>query len=384
MKTSLFPLARRVVPVLLIGVCAAFSLCAAEPPALETIASFSHQQVTGVTVSKTGRLFVNFPFWADEHTTSVAEMMPDGGERPYPDLSWNSRTGGPESRWVCVQSVYVDDHDMLWVLDPASPKMEGVVPGGPKLVEIDLATDKVVRRIPFNDAIAPPQSYLNDVRVDAAAGVAYITDSGMGAIVVVNLGSGISRRVLANHASTKAEAGEKLVVDGMTLINPKTGQPPAIHSDGIALDRAHGWLYYHALTGLGLYRIKTSDLRNEGLSEQQLGAAVEKLGDTPKPDGMLEGDNGTLYLTAIEKNAIVRFDVATKKSTVVIEDKRLQWPDTMAWGPDGYLYVTASQIHRMPKYHDGKDLQDGPFRVFRLKLGGDNRTSLNTSKSTGQ
>jgi len=349
---------------------------AAAAPALEAVASFPNQQVTGVTVSKAGRLFVNFPFWSDEHTTSVAEMTADGAERPYPDLGWNSKEGPPEKRWICVQSVYVDDKNMLWVLDPASPKMEGVVKGGPKLVEIDLATGMVARRIPFDDAIAPEHSYLNDVRVDAAAGVAYITDSGMGAIVVVNLDSGVARRVLASHPSTKAEAGAKIVVDGMNLIDPKTGQPPVIHSDGIALDRTAGWLYYHALSGHGLYRVKTADLRNDALTDQQLGALVEKLGDTPKPDGMLEGSNGTLYLTAIEKNAIVRFDVATKKSSVVIEDKRLQWPDTMSWGPDGDLYVTTSQIHRTPKFHDGKNLQDGPFRVYRFKLPADNGTTV--------
>jgi len=359
----------------ILGTMAPHSPAAAEP-ALEAVASFPNQQVTGVTLSRAGRLFVSFPFWSDDHTTSVAEMTADGAERPYPDLGWNSKEGPPESRWICVQSVYVDDKDMLWVLDPASPKMEGVVRGGPKLVEIDLATGMAARRIPFNDAIAPEHSYLNDVRVDAAAGVAYITDSGMGAIVVVNLGSGVARRVLARHPSTKAEPGATIVVEGMNLIDPKTGQAPVIHSDGIALDRSAGWLYYHALSGHGLYRVKTADLRNEALTEPQLGALVEKLGDTPKPDGMLEGRDGTLYLTAIEKNAIVRFDVATKKSTVIIEDKRLQWPDTMTWGPDGDLYVTTSQIHRTAKYHGGKNFQDGPFRVYRLKLPTDNRTTF--------
>ena len=51
----------------------------------------------------------------------------------------------PTQRWICVQSVVVDDQDALWVLDPASPKTEAVVKGGPKLVKIDLVTNKVTQ-----------------------------------------------------------------------------------------------------------------------------------------------------------------------------------------------------------------------------------------------
>src|SRR5437868_208283 len=91
----------------------------AEKPALEEVASFPKQQVTGVTVSAQGRVFVNFPFWSDDHTTSVAEVV-DGKPKPFPDDAWNAKDGPAGGRWVCVQSVVVDDQDSLWVLDPAA------------------------------------------------------------------------------------------------------------------------------------------------------------------------------------------------------------------------------------------------------------------------
>jgi sugar lactone lactonase YvrE len=338
----------------------------AEQPALEAVASFPDQQVTGVTVSAEGRVFVNFPFWSDEHTTSVAEIV-EGKPRPYPDASWNAKAGPPGQRWVCVQSVVVDDQNALWVLDPASPKTEAVVPGGPKLVKIDLATNQVVQTIPFDETIAPERSYLNDVRFDTKTGHAFITDSGSGAIVVVDLKSGAARRLLASHPSTKLEPDADVVVDGMTIIDPKTGNAPAFQADGIALDRERGWLYYHALSGATMYRIKTADLLDESLAPEALGRKVEKLGPTPQPDGMLEGSDGTVYLAAFEENSIVRFDSQTRKSTAILQDRRLQWPDTMAWGPGGWLYVTTSQIHRMPKYHGGVSKQEGPFMVYRFK-----------------
>jgi sugar lactone lactonase YvrE len=264
--------------------------------------------------------------------------------------------------------MYVDDNDFLWVLDPAAPKTEKIVPGGPKLVKIDLSSNQVVKTYAFDTSIAPEHSYLNDVRVDVSKSHALITESGTGAIVVVDLKSGKARRLLAGDASTKVEADKDIVVDGMKIIDRKTGKAPAFQADGIAYDKEQGWLYYHALTGETMYRVKVASLYDESLSPAQLAAKVENLGQTPKPDGMLEGRDGTVYLTEIEKNAIGRFDVSGRKMTTIIRDERLQWPDTMAWGADGKLYVTTSQIHRMPKYHEGQSKQKGDYKVYRLRL----------------
>ncbi len=102
----------------------------AEPVALEEVAAFHSQQVTGVTVSTKGRVFVNFPFWSDDHTVSVAKVV-ERKLKPFPDDAWNAKDGPPPQHWICVQSVVVDDQDELWVLDPASPKTEAVVRADP-------------------------------------------------------------------------------------------------------------------------------------------------------------------------------------------------------------------------------------------------------------
>lgn len=131
----------------------------AQKSGFEEFATFPNQQGTGVTVSPEGRVFVNFPFWSDDHTLSVAESI-DGQPKSFPDEAWNAKSGPPENRRICVQSVVVDDQGALRILDPASPKTEGVVKGGPKLVKVDLSTNKVVQTIPLDDTIAPPRSYL--------------------------------------------------------------------------------------------------------------------------------------------------------------------------------------------------------------------------------
>jgi sugar lactone lactonase YvrE len=332
---------------------------------LQEVASFPDQQVTGVGVStKSGRVFVNFPYWSDQHSISVAEIV-SGQPKPFPNDEWN-KPGLPASHFVCVQSVVVDDQDNLWVLDPAAPKMQEIVKGGPKLVKIDLQANQLAQTIPFGEDIAPDKSYLNDVRIDTRSDTAFITDSGKGAIIVVNLKNGNARRLLDGHPSTQPEKGFKLVVDGRELIDQQKKTPPQIASDGIALDARNGYLYYHSLTAHTLYRIQTSFLTNERLSEKDLESKVEKVAQTPAPDGMLEAPDGSVYLTDLEHNAVVQWDPATKSIEQVIADKRLMWPDTLSWGPNDELYITASQIENMPRFNNGKSTRTEPYKLWKI------------------
>src|SRR5690348_12622018 len=82
----------------------ALNAAAAVGAELQEVASFPNQQVTGVGVStKSGRIFVNFPYWSDDHSISVAEIV-NGQPKPFPNDEWN-KPGPAASRFVCVQSV---------------------------------------------------------------------------------------------------------------------------------------------------------------------------------------------------------------------------------------------------------------------------------------
>ena len=50
-------------------------------------------------------------------------------------------------------------------------------------------------------------------------------------------------------------------------------------------------------------------------------------------------------------------------------DPRLLWPDTLSLARDGYLYFTANQLHRQPGFHQGRDLRQKPYTLFRIKVG---------------
>lgn len=320
---------------------------------LQQVAKFEHQ-VTGVTVSERGRIFVNFPRWTEDAPVSVAEVLKDGSLRPYPDERWNAWRNvrrdelDPAQHWVCVQSVVADGRGSIWVVDPAAPAVDGLVPRGPKLVRIDLATDRVAQVIPFGQDVAIPGSYLNDVRFSNDGKYAYLTDAGQrGALVVVELASGKARRVLDGHPSTQPEKGVVVRTDGRPLRYPD-GRPVLFAADSIALSSDGAWLYWKPLTGTTLYRIATAALAGRGLAGEDVGGQVQPYGQVGPTDGLWIGRGGdTLYLSSIEDNAIKARRLSQGPDgavRTVVRDPRLRWPDTFSQGPDGALYVTSSRI----------------------------------------
>lgn len=319
---------------------------------LEKVAEFDHQ-VTGVTASESGRMFVNFPRWTEDTETSVAELLPNGDLKPFPDASWNAWRNArqdsmtPGDRWVCVQSVVADKRGSLWVIDAGAPAQAQVVPGAPKLVRIDLASNRVAKVYPFGPDIAPQGSYLNDVRLSPDGKFAYITDSGTsGAIVVLDLETGKARRALDGAPSTQFEKGVMVKVDGKPLQRPD-GRGVQFSADGIALSADGGTLYWQAVKGNTLYSIDTAALRSANLAE--LSGKVHTVGENGPADGLLLDAEGRLYISSVEDHSIkVRQGSEVK---VLLQDKDMRWPDTFTQGPDGTVYVTDSRIPDMSFYN---------------------------------
>ena len=328
-------------------------------PDLIKIAEFHGAQVTGVTSDETGRIFANFPRWRENIPFSVVEIGKDGNPTPYPDKEWNTWNGRPrKNHFTCVQSVLAHKRS-LYVLDPSNPKMEGVV-GEPKLYEFNLETNELVKTYTFNRTVAPKKSYLNDLRVDDTNRKIYITDSGMGGIIVLDIDSGKAKRVLDKHISTKAE-NVTLFVDGKPFL--MKGTPPKIHSDGIALSRDNSYLYYHALTSYQLYRIPTAVLSGS-FSPQEMETKVENSGLTPAPDGMIFDRQGNLYMADLERNAVA-YRTPEGKMKILIQDERIHWPDTFTIDQDNNLIFTDSLLGRVPA---GTPADQTTFSIYKVSL----------------
>ncbi len=339
------------VPIRMAAAVAAASLAvagvAAPPaPALTRVAGFDHQ-VTGVAITADGRRFVNFPRWTDDAPVSVAEVLPDGSFRPYPDARWNEWRNARANElpvadhFVCVQSIVPDGQGNLWVVDPGAPGNEKILPGAPKLVKIDLATNQVTKVIAIPGDVALQGTYLNDIRFSPDGRMGYVTDSGTrGAIIVVDLQSGKSWRALDGSPTPQVDKTVKVTLDGRPLVRPD-GRQPTFAADGIAISNDGRTLYWQALTGRTLYAIDTAQLR-DGISDQDRVRAVRTVAQTQVTDGLWMSKAGTLYLTSPTDYSIKRLNGSTVET--VLTDKRLRWPDTFSEGADGRLYVTASHI----------------------------------------
>ena len=351
----------------------------AEVGNIQTIAYFYGPMPTGVTVSHTGRIFLNFPRWGDNVDYTVGELK-NGKTVAYPNDKFSRYDpANPAGTLVSVQSVVVDPNDRLWILDTGSINFGNVIPQGPKLVCVDLETDQVIKTITFPPDVALPTTYLNDVRFDlrrGKGGMAFITDSagqGPSAIIVVDLDSGQSWRRLNHRQSVQSDPSFVPVVEGQPLMQRMPGAPPKqlkMGSDGIAISADGKTLYYCPLASQHLFSVSIDALADSSKSDKQVAATVKDLGDRGFASDGLESDaQGRLYLTDYEHNG-VRVRNPDGSHRFIARSNTILWPDTLSVAEDGYLYFTNNQLERMARFHGGHDLRQRPFSLLRVKIDG--------------
>lgn len=368
---------------------------------LEPVANFFGAMPTGVTVSRQNRIFVNFPRWGDDVPITVAELF-HGKAVAFPDEAINDWPGrkasdpsqfndrsANESHFVSVQSVVVDPADRLWVLDTGSPLLKNAVVGGPKLVAINLKTNRVIKRILLPPAVAGPTSYMNDVRfdlrqgttagADGIRGIAYITDSsekGPAGFVIVDLATGQAWRKLNDHASVLPEPGFLMFAIGRPLYKTEMGKPAkpaAFSNDSLAISRDGALLFYCPVSSTKLYSIPTAALRDRHLTDSATAAQVALVTGKESSDGLESDAAGSVYSTAPASGSILKITPNPKfangvEVTTLVHDPRLLWPDTLSLSDDGYLYVTANQLYNQPSMHNGQDLRRKPYALYRVKV----------------
>ncbi len=345
--------------------------------ALETFAAIGGKTPIGIMLSQDGRVFMSFPRAMDPGAYSVAEIV-NGQPVPYPNAAINRYGGGAQGgKLVSVQGLTIDKQGRLWLLDTGIIGTKPTKYGGPKLLAVDLKTNKIVKTIVFDRDIAGPDAYLNDVRVSletGKAGTAFITDSsekGPNGLVVVDFATGKAMRRLNNHPSTKAEPNFIGTAEGKTIIKRlphKPEQKDQTGADGIALSGDGKTLYYCPNQGLHLYGASAAALADPSQTDAQVAQTVQNLGAKPGPSDGIECDSaGHVYLTDWEHNAVYQYTPGGTYQTVAMSPN-LIWPDSLAISRDGYLYITATQLNRQAKYNNGVDVRHKPIKVYRVKL----------------
>ncbi|MFI6243298.1 SMP-30/gluconolactonase/LRE family protein [Micromonospora sp. NPDC050795] len=314
---------------------------------------------TGVTTVR-GRVFLSYPS-ADRPGVQVVEALPDGRRVPYPDVAWNRPDQPPDGAFVHVNGLRAGPDGRLWIVDSGSPRIGGAqVPGGARLIAVDPDDDRVERVYHLDEAVQPG-SYVDDVRFNGR--VAYLSDAGAAGLIVLDLDSGRSRRVLDGHPST---AGGPVVADGRVLRDPD-GAEVRLHVDQLEVSPDGRWLYYQPASG-GMYRIATRWLDDPSVSSDELARAVERWCDTPSTGGTAIDATGTIYLSDLERRRVLVL-APDRSVRTLVADPRLAWVDAMWLDADARLWMPAAQLHLTAGLNGGVAAVDYPAQIYRMPVG---------------
>lgn len=335
----------------------------ATTPALRRALAFD-TVVNAVATTPLGFVFIGFPRLTGEPGVKLARMV-DGRSMPFPDERWNAWKQGddPGRAIVRLNAMRIGPDGKLWVVDVGAPAFDTpVVPGGTKILRFDPDTGALLRAYPVAPPAIDARSYIDDIRFNGRH--AYITDAGVPGLILLDLDSGATRRVLDHKPSTTDE--RTMRARGRILTGPG-GKETRIHADQQEVSPDGRYLYFMPCSG-PLYRVETAALADASLGDDALSARVEMFADVPTTGGTAIAADGTIYLSDTDRSAILTVSPEGRIATL-IQDERLDWPDAMWIDGAGDLWIPAAQIDRTPPMNGGRDDLSPPVEVLKLHIG---------------
>ena len=326
---------------------------------LEIIATFDATTPPGnIAIGPDGRIFLSVHGFYGQ-AVKVVELLKDGSTKPYPNNEWAYEPTESNGLYD-VLGLNVDERGVLWLLDTSGSDRSG------RLIGWDTKQEELHKIIYLAPPIIKLSSFLNDIAVDSMHDYIYIADTAgdnKAAIIIVNLTTGQARRVLEGSKFTIAE-DINMVIDGRTIkLNEK---PARLGINPITIDPNYEWVYFGAMSGTAIYRIKTVDLRNELITPAELEDRIERYGDKPISDGITIDGGGNVYITSITDDSIGVVGKSGKYKTLFKQDS-ISWPDGFAYGPDHYIYFTVNELHRSPVLNGGVNGSQNEMKVMRFK-----------------
>ena len=327
---------------------------------LEVVAELS-QGPGNIAVTPDGRLIVSQHGLYKPHYR-VVEVLSDGTTKPFPNEEWATAPIEDGIGLSSVLGIRSDQEGIVWMLDNGG--------GFSRVVAWDTRQNSLHKIIDISTPVRIDKSFFNDLAIDPVHNKIYISDMAgpvNSAIVIVDMETGESRRVLEGHNSVLPEPLPVVIGDKILSVDEEGNGIPTIGVDPITIDPQSEWVYYGASQSTSLWRIRTTDLADESLSDAELASRIERYGDRPICDGITMDGAGNVYITDITNFAIGVVEPSGEYRILHMDEKLLVWPDGMSYGPDNYIYVVSSQLHLAPALNKGKNLSTLPFYLVRFK-----------------
>ncbi|MBL6930872.1 MAG: SMP-30/gluconolactonase/LRE family protein [Rhodospirillales bacterium] len=343
---------------------------------------FGQALVQGAKVDSQGNIYVSTARWGGKEIPATLSKLVKNGDRwdlePFPSEAMNaiSNTAGLKA----VLGFEIDRNDVMWILDQGHVAGSENKPGDAKLVLWDIKTNKEIERYEFSAGEAHPKcSFLNDLAVDNDTGFAYITDSGIfcdplhGGLLVYDSKSNTARRILDQSKFTNNDPNYFFNIDNRAVLKGGGMQTGA---DGIALSGDKGTLYWTNLTGNKLYSLDADLLRDFKTSETVIENMVRVVTTLPSnTDGMTADRDGNVYMTALTLDGLMKLDGKTGQLSRFVHHPEMNWTDTLAWGPNGALYVVSNNLNVW--VDSDMNFKNPPvpnFRVWKIPAVGESYT----------
>ena len=308
---------------------------------VETVVEFNDIRPANMAISNEGRMFVTgHPIVNSDK--KVIEVSIIGSKNIYPNVEYSDSSNKNNSIIKATIGITVDSKDNLWILDL----------GAKQFVVWNIKENKLNKIIKIPSEVLTSTSFLQDFALDEKRSRVIIADMTQGdlksapipAFVVVDINTGKASRVAQSHPSMMPD------IEGGFALNP------------IAIDPSFEWLYFGALNGKKVYRVKASSFDNEKTVEKN----IEFYAPKSYSDGIKVDENQNVYITDIEAQAI---GVSNKDGYKIIATlpKGQSWPDGVEI-KNGYVYGVINQLNRTPALNNGKDDTKGSFLIVRTKL----------------
>ena len=227
-----------------------------------------------VAPSADNRVFATVHPFGAPAAAQLIEITGRDSYKPWPTSTVQRGTAAANDAQIDTPlGIAIDGKNRLWITDM------GLNLGKTRLWGFDVATGSELYRIELPADIAPKDSFIQDLAVDDKEGWIYLADIANPGLIAVEISSGKTRR-FSGHAALQAEPDARMVIGGVPI--QFQGKPANVAVNPITLSVDHATLYFGAMNGKTWYSLPSKLLR-EGASDEQIAAAIQRVGAKPVP-----------------------------------------------------------------------------------------------------